>query len=888
MGSLMSQRAEESSNHVVKATKNAADATDNWRKASENAPAISRNLLLVSYGAAVMVGVSLGCATWSSLWSCARSRQHLSGSQLFSYFRSTMETWWPSNNSGSASSRRYVELYVNKIGLTEERGRRWLRLITADEPAVVDFTKKPPIMTDELKHKFIQWYIAGKPCGNFLRQVGKEISWIPLPTETDLVGFIGSGMQTDTRRKLMSYVAICRPVPFICFDHRQKKLRIRWDDWVHLNYKVPFLLSIGSYHTAGKSSLLNDLFGTTFEVGEDDQRHQNSGVDLAVDPGDRGFHILDARTDAAPSDHDATLEVLHPLVDALILHETYANYSDGNVDPLLRDLRFFFPVKRSRRGRVLILIRDAPKDYVGQDALNDIMMQHNFEVPRDVSQSVRVLFLPSLENLSPEERKSHLRRVCEFMPFLLDVEPSKCFSNVCDIIQKSDDCFQSLSPELRDDIQTIRELLSKWDAVVHSTEPRQHDDPHELRLCLEELLGFVAEKPERLDLLQKELSEASNKSLEKLREKKQQLYSALQNNQLSAGEKKEHRAELADARRQISHKTLSLDKILAVYNMLPYEADEQGTEASDRKAMRDTFASILNYGVVQLIDGDHRVLHERLWTDVLKENKDLGGKSTCVISIIGPQSTGKSTLLNRMFPSRFPTSAAGCTMGINATLCEHNNASNLLVLDTEGLCCTEQDHAFDGNIRPLVMATSDIVIINIDGQGGRDMHELLQLIEWSVLEMKIHKLGKLPKLVFVLQNCNTDDTDQKEIVIEHLTKDVKRVCDSLQEIHGSASLSEICFASPSAVEEKLVRLPPLVVQQKTLNEQLKPVLVSNRDAADSILDLKKRLLGELDGKPLVAQNLQEWFVRFTSTRKIIVDRGQSHVDTQKQKNSNFP
>jgi len=43
-----------------------------------------------------------------------------------------------------------------------------------------------------------------------------------------------------------------------------------------------------------------------------------------------------------------------------------------------------------------------------------------------------------------------------------------------------------------------------------------------------------------------------------------------------------------------------------------------------------------------------------------------------IVSIIGPQSTGKSTLLNFLFGTNFQMSAGRCTRGLYASIFETN------------------------------------------------------------------------------------------------------------------------------------------------------------------------------------------------------------------------
>jgi GTPase Era involved in 16S rRNA processing len=61
-----------------------------------------------------------------------------------------------------------------------------------------------------------------------------------------------------------------------------------------------------------------------------------------------------------------------------------------------------------------------------------------------------------------------------------------------------------------------------------------------------------------------------------------------------------------------------------------------------------------------------------------------------VITILGPQSSGKSTLLNFLFGCDFGTSAGRCTKGVYGTFFKFSNLNipncdGIFLIDTEGL-----------------------------------------------------------------------------------------------------------------------------------------------------------------------------------------------------------
>ena len=93
-----------------------------------------------------------------------------------------------------------------------------------------------------------------------------------------------------------------------------------------------------------------------------------------------------------------------------------------------------------------------------------------------------------------------------------------------------------------------------------------------------------------------------------------------------------------------------------------------------------------------------------------------------VLTVLGTQSTGKSTLLNTMFGVQFPVSAGRCTKGAFMQLIpivlENLPYEGLLLVDTEGLGAPEfkQDNTHGNEIATFVLGISDLVIINVRGE----------------------------------------------------------------------------------------------------------------------------------------------------------------------------
>lgn len=109
-----------------------------------------------------------------------------------------------------------------------------------------------------------------------------------------------------------------------------------------------------------------------------------------------------------------------------------------------------------------------------------------------------------------------------------------------------------------------------------------------------------------------------------------------------------------------------------------------------------------------------------------------------VIGILGPQSSGKSTLLNFLFGCDFLSIDGRCTKGVYGTYYEISNKNiyncdSILILDTKGLFstftnknCQNRDN-FDNKLVLFLLRVCDLVILNIRGDIDKNFQNILEL-----------------------------------------------------------------------------------------------------------------------------------------------------------------
>ncbi|KAI7798568.1 putative interferon-induced very large GTPase 1-like [Triplophysa rosa] len=195
---------------------------------------------------------------------------------------------------------------------------------------------------------------------------------------------------------------------------------------------------------------------------------------------------------------------------------------------------------------------------------------------------------------------------------------------------------------------------------------------------------------------------------------------------------------------------------------------------------------------LELMDGDAAHVPFLWITAVLDElTKVLGDQRVFVLSVLGVQSSGKSTMLNAMFGLQFAVSAGRCTRGAFMQLVKFDY---ILVVDTEGLRAPElagrSTRHHDNVMATFVVGLGNLTLINIFGENPSEMQDTLQIIVQAFLRMKQVKqtpsciwrkkqgrrrlqetLDKMTKLAAKDEVCNVECFS--EVITFDVQKDVK-------------------------------------------------------------------------------------------------------------------
>ncbi|XP_057186531.1 interferon-induced very large GTPase 1-like [Triplophysa rosa] len=254
---------------------------------------------------------------------------------------------------------------------------------------------------------------------------------------------------------------------------------------------------------------------------------------------------------------------------------------------------------------------------------------------------------------------------------------------------------------------------------------------------------------------------------------------------------------------------------------------------------------------LELMVGDTNYVPIQWVRAVIKKlTHKIGDKRVLVLSVVGLQSSGKSTLLNTTFGLNFAVSSGPCTRGAFMHLLpveEHmrNQLSDyILVLDTEGLRSTESNPDIvvrnDNELATLIIGISDIALINVMGENLCEIQNILQVCFQALLRMKLVNIR--PSCIFVHQNVS--DMGARE----NNQGGRMQLIEKLDEIAKAAAEEEnqVVSGFNDIINFDVNRD---VFYFKSLLEGDPPMAPPNPSYSQNVQELKKRVLSISDWQP---------------------------------------
>ena len=246
------------------------------------------------------------------------------------------------------------------------------------------------------------------------------------------------------------------------------------------------------------------------------------------------------------------------------------------------------------------------------------------------------------------------------------------------------------------------------------------------------------------------------------------------NTSLEEKEKTFYKSELDKLKSTLDNTSFGIEHVFREFGQM-YEATQSIYERTAHSCSRlpVVVAQLILQGIpFELMDGDTAFIPLTWVRAVFEEIKNIvGDKTLFVISVIGIQSSGKSTLLNALFGLKFAVSAGRCTKGLYCQLVpidkENMNidCDYLLIVDTEGLRAPELhgvSRIHDNELATFVIGLGDVTIVNIEGENNTEINDILQIVIHATIRIKLVKPTLLrPSCFFVHQNVSAVDAEYK-------------------------------------------------------------------------------------------------------------------------------
>ena len=604
------------------------------------------------------------------------------------------------------------------------------------------------------------------------------------------------------QRVIMTLVSKRNPVPFVSpnilncneNDHYEVMPAI-----IHVwNHARPNILSFGIGPCKGKSTLLNQLFRSTFEQTTDSIYFQQT-IDI-----DFGYSFNPERTINIADTHGAInkklLQKIQPLFDGFLIQisKTYLDQQSNGLLEYIENL----PAEKFQ----MIIIRDTSNQssHECSSKINKLLEQSDSLL----SQNLHIYPLADISNTNDRNttfaiedlRQEMLRKIKEEVKATNDKDNiSLSFQKLVkndylNYLKKIDKIIQPLT----------RRLLQKNEYHSGQNFPLylKFQKLCKLRQKLKKLDFYGSEGGSMFDIY-KELDELET-------ELNPQMMTAssikcghvfdlfieilksdnmLMSLDLLASELKSELSGLGGDKIAgdlvVEHAFLSLE-VLWRNSIVCYDH----TTSDTQNLITKSYCEFVEAGFpFEIIDGDNFHFQHQFLTRILSK---FDSKKILVISIIGPQNSGKSTLLNYMFGTLFDVREGRCTRGIYGSLvklAKSNQTSKstlkkvlntdisdidyIMLIDTEGLLSIEKsDKEYDRRLVLFSLAVSHLVIVNMMGDINETLRDMLTLCADSLKQIGVNTTNQ-PIVHFVLNQKADPNLKNHMEAIGKIIEDLK-------------------------------------------------------------------------------------------------------------------
>ncbi|KAM6280198.1 interferon-induced very large GTPase 1-like [Porphyrio hochstetteri] len=429
------------------------------------------------------------------------------------------------------------------------------------------------------------------------------------------------------------------------------------------------------------------------------------------------------------------------------------------------------------------------------DACLDKAREHGFLVDEDTEECVR-----AKEKAKELVKLLKKEKLFEIKSQLLPLQ-GKLWYTWC----KKDKELTRLQEKRNKSIEHHRSQIESEKSAIRR---KQLDKAFPLNRLMSSVLSFLQSQPVDtkkyfLQWMKVFMDDLTSDRLDELKRRYHQLWSeilAIKKNNEQTNLKSTSLSRLDALSDEINDSSIGLEHVMREVGQIYEALESMNSKDKCIAKLPEIAADLMVSGYpIELMDGDASYVPLR-WVGAIFDKliEKLGDKRVFVLSVLGIQSTGKSTLLNAMFGLQFNVSAGRCTRGafmqlikVDKKVQQAVDFDYMLVVDTEGLRAIEmvnkQSLNHDNELATFVIGIGNMTLINIFGENPSEMQDVLQIAVQAFLRMKQVNLS--PSCLFVHQNVG--EITAKEQNMEGR----RRLQEKLDEMTLTAAQQEFCDIS---------------------------------------------------------------------------------------------
>ncbi|CAK58664.1 unnamed protein product (macronuclear) [Paramecium tetraurelia] len=613
------------------------------------------------------------------------------------------------------------------------------------------------------------------------------------------------------------------PIPFVYQNPNLDNIQVEADLYL-INPNIYFLLqkqysiinvSFSKLQTQiGKTQLINSVFyrKDKFNIQDTNNLNRNT-IDLMLDKefnGSRNLLIADAHGYIPQS---LLLKIL-PLFSFWIIQMDTEEELKENLEQI-KNLNKKFKIINHK---ILFIVRNSKSKQIDQSLQEELNKNYIqlYQIQNLSSKGINNQLIYQQIKLLQEQIFNQIANHEEFKPFnqenfiqILRTEDQEELQKLNILLQEIKDeaeiyfndtkgFYNSKAFPLRYFDKIIKELQEEESQLFEVSQFCLTQEIHQLQQKIQNYQNFLKQQnPSKLLKLFKQLicfenyssyitliqviSDLTRESTQKLQIINSDLLDKLQVQKLENREDKEGLKKLKqyfeECEKELQSKSLNID-------IFWREHIKHCFQINQCQEVADQIVKLLMKGeAFELLDGEQLIMNigffeliVKCFEKISKNNKIL------VIGILGPQSSGKSTILNKIFGCHFFSSVGKSTKGIYFQMIQvqknsifENQFDFILILDTEGLQSPNQkDPLFDKRISLFIFAICDIILINVKGEINSQFKNLVEICIYSLAQIQ-NALSNTKQISWCF-NQNID-TSNKSPFIEQLTQLTKQLFD---------------------------------------------------------------------------------------------------------------